>query len=170
MALFKRVSEQVHIALHTQFPELSAVRANEPHRMGSVAISVFDHWLRDQSEWHLMDCFEGPERLRRDAVFLLHWEAIFDAISVFTVRSRGRPPHRSRLVFKQYSEKYGYLQQCRIDQRRPPTQLVLLPEFDSIYAASWDDTNIVYFNSRERAEPILKLAQHVGLHFLEFDA
>lgn len=50
------------------------------------------------------------------------------------------------------------------------TQFVLLPEYDCILVASWDDTNVAFFNSRERAEPLISLAKDCGLHCLEFDA
>lgn len=95
-----------------QFPALQAVLEREGHSMGRYAISVFDHWLRDESEWHLMDCFEGHERAERDRKFLAHWEAIFDSTEVYTVRWRGRWPRKSKLVIKRYIDKAGFLMQC----------------------------------------------------------
>lgn len=138
--------------------------------MGRYAISVFDHWLRDESEWHLMDCFEGHERAERDRKFLAHWEAIFDSTEVYTVRWRGRWPRKSKLVIKRYIDKAGFLMQCRFDPQKSPTQFVLLPEYDCIFVASWDDTNVCFFNARERAENVASLAKQYGLYCLEFDA
>lgn len=153
-----------------QFPEVQAVLEGGSHLMGRYAISVFDHWLRDESEWHLMDCFEGPERAERDRKFLAHWEAIFDSTEVYTVRWRGRWPRKSKLVIKRFTDKAFFMKQCRFDPRKSPTQFVLLPEFDCIFVASWDDTNVCFFNSRERAEEIVSLAKRCGLHCLEYDA
>jgi hypothetical protein len=138
--------------------------------MGRVAISIFDHWLHDEAEWHLMDCYDGPERIERDRKFLSHWEALFDATEIYTVRHRGRWPHKSKLVLKKYLDKGGFLERCRFDSLGAPNQFILLPEYDCIFVASWDDTNVAFFNSRERAEPLISLAKDCGLHCLEFDA
>lgn len=170
MKIFRVPDAETEAALHGQFPELQAVHERAPHSMGRFAISVFDHWLRDKAEWHLMDCFEGPERIERNTKFLAHWEALFDATDVYTVRYRGRWPRKSQLVFKQYLDKDGYLERCRFDPHKAPSQFVLLPEYDCIFADSWDDTNVAFFNSRERAEPLIALAEKCGLHCLEFDA
>lgn len=169
MKLFRKASKEVQASLEAQFPALEAVLWNKPNRMGKAAISVFDHWLRDENEWHLMDCYEGPERINRDRKFLSHWAAIFDTTPVFTFRTRGRFPHKSKKVFKEYLDKEGFLQQCRFDPQKAPEQVVLLPEFDCIYVASWDDTNVVYYNHREKADLIINLAKGVGLHCLEYD-
>ncbi|MDP5237987.1 hypothetical protein Q9Q94_00505 [Uliginosibacterium sp. 31-16] len=170
MRLFRKASKEVQASLEALFPDLEAVLEVKPNGMGKAAISVFDHWLRDESEWHLMDCFEGPERINRDRKFLNHWAAIFDATPVFTIRSRGRWPHKSKRVFKEYLDRDGFLRQCRFDPKKAPTQVVLLPEFDCIIVASWDDTNVVFYNHLEKAEPIIRLAKGVGLHCLEYDA
>lgn len=141
MKMFQSLSHEGQDALRRQFHELQAVREIEAHSMGRFAISVFDHWLRDESEWHLTDCFSGPERDERDRKFLGHWEALFESTEVFTVRWRGRWPRKSKLVIKKYLDKYGFLTQCRFNPRKSPTQFVVLPEFDCIFVASWDDTN-----------------------------
>lgn len=170
MKILQSLGQAAQDTLRRQFPELQAVHEKEPHSMGGFAISVFDHWLHDEGEWHLMDCFEGPERAERDRKFLGHWEALFDSTEVFTVRWRGRWPRKSKLVIKKYLDKSGFLSQCRSDPRKSSTQFVLLPEYDCIFVASWDDTNVCFFNSRERAEPVISLAKRCGLHCLEFDA
>jgi len=148
---------------------IQAVLEVEPHSMGRFAISVFDHWLHDEVEWHLMDCFEGPARLNRDGKFLRHWAALFDSTEVFTVRWRGRWPHKTRLVMKKYLDRDRFLVQCRFNPRKSPKQVAILPEYDCIFVASWDDTNVCFFNSRERAEPVISLAERCGLHCLEYD-
>lgn len=156
-------------AIFEQFPELKKVKEVDPHSMGKVAISVFDHWLRDESEWHLLDCFSGPERQARDEKFLAHWSAIFDKTKVYTVRYRGRWPTKSKLILKRFVKRAFYIQKSRIQMHRSPNQFIVLPEFDCIYVASWDDTNVLFFNDKAKAEPILQLAENVGLHILEFD-
>lgn len=170
MKIFRVPDAETQASLRRQFPEFQALLEHEPHSMGRFAISVFDHWLRDEAEWHLMDCFDGPERTARDGKFLAHWEALFDATEIYTVRYRGRWPHKSQLVIKKYLDKNGFLERCRFNPQRAPTQFVLLPEYDCIFVASWDDTNVVFFNSRERAKPLISLANNCGLHCLEFDA
>ncbi|WMW80195.1 hypothetical protein RF679_16300 [Undibacterium cyanobacteriorum] len=169
MKLLQSLSDEKQQALKLQFPELRDVRENEDHSMGRFAISVFDHWLRDESEWHLMDCFDGPERSERDQKFRQHWALLFESTEVYTVRYRGRWPRKSKLIIKKYLNKSGFLQQCRIDPTRSPKQFIILPEYDCLFAASWDDTNVCFFNSRERAEPIISLAQQCGLYCLEFE-
>lgn len=169
MKIFRVPDAETQALLRRQFPELQAVLEHDAHSMGRVALSIFDHWLRDEAEWHLMTCFEGPERTARDRKFLAHWEALFHATEIYTVRYRGRWPRKSQLVFKKYLDKKGFLERCRFDPHRAPTQFVLLPEYDCIFMASWDDTNVVFFNSRERVEPLISLARDCGLHCLEFD-
>lgn len=170
MKIFRVPDAETQASLRRQFPEFQAVLEHRPHSMGRFAISVFDHWLRDEAEWHLLDCFDGPERTVRDRKLLAHWEALFDATEIYTIRYRGRWPHKARLVIKKYLDKNGFLERCRFDPQRAPTQFVLLPEYDCIYVDSWDDTNVVFFNSRERAKPLISLANNCGLHCLEFDA
>lgn len=170
MKIFRVPDTVTQASLQRQFPELQAVLERESHSMGRFAISVFDHWLRDESEWHLMDCFYGPERVARDKKLLAHWEALFDATEIYTIRYRGRWPHKSKLVIKKYLDRNGFLEHCRFDPHKAPTQFILLPEYDCIFAASWDDTNVAFFNARERAEPLISLAKSCGLHCLEFDA
>lgn len=170
MKILSAVDAEAQTALKRQFPQFQAVLECDSHSMGRFAISVFDHWLHDESEWHLMDCYEGAERIARDKKFLAHWESLFDATDVYTIRYRGRWPHKSNLVFKKYLDKTGFLDRCRFNPHMAPTQFVLLPEYDCIFVASWDDTNVAFFNSRERAEPVIALAKQCGLHCIEFDA
>ena len=170
MKMLQSLSLEEQQKLRLQFPELQAVREMENHTMGRAAISVFDHWLRDESEWHLLDCFDGHERRERDQKFQNHWKLLFDATEIYTVRYRGQWPHKSRLVLKKYIDKNRFLQQCRFDPRKAPKQFILMPEYDCILVASWDDTNVCFFNSREHAEPVFSLARQSGLHLLEFDA
>jgi len=163
------ISPDLSKAIFAQFPELKKVNEVDPHSMSRVAVSVFDHWLHDESEWHLFDCFSGPERKARDEKFLAHWSAIYDYTNVYTVRSRGRWSVKSKLVLKRFLDKPFYMQKSKILMHLSPNQFIVLPEFDCIYAASWDDTNVLFFNDRVKAEPILQLAKNVGLHILEFD-
>ena len=163
------VDKNLAAEIWAQFPELQAIKENDPNSMSRVAISVFDHWLRDESEWHLMDCFSGAERERRDKLFREHWSLIFDATPVYTLRYRGRWQKKAKLVLKRFSEKEFFMERSRILMNKSPSQFVILPEFDCIYAASWDDTNVLYYNDRNAAEPILKFARNVGLHSLEYE-
>ena len=163
------VDKNLAAEIWAQFPELQAIKKNDPNSMSRVAVSVFDHWLRDESEWHLMDCFSGAERERRDKLFREHWSLIFDATPVYTLRYRGRWQKKEKLVLKRFSEKEFFMERSRILMNRSPSQFVVLPEFDCIYAASWDDTNVLYYHDRNAAEPILKFARKVGLHSLEYE-
>lgn len=155
-------------AMLARFPALAHVREKEESGMERLAISVFDHWLRSSHEWHLLDCAHGPERIARDRKWQAHWQALFDATEVYTVRTRGRWPHKQRLQLKQYRDRAFFLQQCRFNSFTEPRQLVLLPAFDCIYCESWDDTNVVFFHSRDKVQKLLDLAQACGLHCLPF--
>ncbi|MFC3532705.1 hypothetical protein ACFOLG_10970 [Vogesella facilis] len=155
-------------AMLAQFPALAHVRENGDSGMARLAISVFDHWLRSSHEWPLLDCSHGPERIARDRKWQAHWQALFDASEVYTVRPRGRWPHKQRLQLKQYRDRAFFLQQCRFNPLLAPRQLVLLPEFDCIYCESWDDTNVAFFHSRDKVQKLVDLAQACGLHCLSF--
>lgn len=155
-------------AMLARFPTLARVREKEESGMERLAISVFDHWLCSRQEWHQLDCAHGPERIARDRKWQAHWQALFDATEVYTVRTRGRWPHKQRLQLKQYQNRAFFLQQCRFNTFTEPRQLVLLPEFDCIYCESWDDTNVVFFHSRDKVQKLLDLAQACGLHCLSF--
>lgn len=169
MKLLQKTDVETQAALMRQFPELQAVREIGPHSMGRVAISIFDHWLHDEKEWHLMDCFDGLERIARDKRFLEHWGLLFDSTSIYTVRYRGRWQNNPRLVLKRYVDKNKFLEDCRFDPRQSPKQFIVMPEFDCIYVANWDDTNVLFFNARRQAEPVLDLAKKCGLYTLEYE-
>ena len=169
MKLLSTVGAEVEQRIGRQFPLLRQVVEKEGAvAMGRLAISVFDHWLQESREWHLMECHAGPERQARDEKFAAHWAAIFDLTPVYTVRYRGRWPTKARLVLKQYTDRAGYLERCRVYPLRAPKQLIVLPAFDCIYASSWDDTNVLYFNHLANAEPVVQLAREAGLFVLDF--
>lgn len=163
------VSKDEAAKIWAQFPELQAIKENEPSSMSRVAISIFDHWLRDENEWHLMDCFSGAEREQRDKKFREHWSMIFDVTPVYTLRYRGRWQKKAKLVLKRFSEKRFFIERSLTRMNKSPSQFVVLPELHCIYVASWDDTNVLYYADRATVEPILKFAGDVGLHCLEYE-
>ncbi|MES2039312.1 MAG: hypothetical protein V4495_15885 [Pseudomonadota bacterium] len=168
--ILSKLSTDKEKSIKLQFPFLQNVRENIDHGdMGRVAISVFDHWITCESEYHLLDNIDVNEQENRNKKFLSHWAAIFDATEVFTVRYRGQWPQKEKLVIKRYTDKAGYLTQCGFKMAILPSQFNILPEFDCLYVASWDDTYKLYFNDRLRAEPVLRLAEKSGLHVLEFN-
>ncbi|KAF0813095.1 hypothetical protein IGB42_02495 [Andreprevotia sp. IGB-42] len=167
MQLLGKISASLAGQINAQFPHLQRVREHARIEAPRVAISVFDHWLRDPAQWPLLDCNDGPERIARNRKFAAHWAALFDLTAVYTVRNRGRWPHKSRLIIKRYTNRQGFLDQCRFDANPTPSQFVILPEYGCIYAESWDDTNLLYCNDRQAAEPVLQLARDAGLHVLD---
>lgn len=168
--ILSKVSIDKENSIKLQFPFLQNIKENIDHgNMGRVATSVFDHWITCESEYPLLDNIDAAEQQNRNKKFLSHWAAIFDATEVFTVSYRGQWPQKEKLVIKQYTDKSGYLTQCKQKMLSTPFQFLVLPEFDSLYVASWDDTHELYFNDRLRAEPVLRLAEKSGLHVLEFN-
>ena len=167
MKMLSRAEASVTEEIRRQFPQLQQIRelAGDGGLQG-MAISVFDHWLEDESEWHLLDCYEGAERERRNRLFAQHWAALYDLTPIYTVRYRGRWPAKAKLVIKRYNDKDGYLRQCRYSDYGVPTQFIIMPELGCIYAAGWDDTNILYYRDAALAAPVLKLATEAGLHCL----
>lgn len=169
MKLLSIVSPALSDQINSQFPELFNLHWHQGEtKMERIAISVFDHWLVDESEWHLKECYEGPERINRDKKFEFHWQAVFALAPIYTIRSRGCWPHKSKRFLKKYLDRTGFLQQCHFDKQNAPSQFIVIPEYDCIYAASWDDTNVLFYHSREKAEPIIDLASRAGLFTLEF--
>lgn len=138
--------------------------------MQKVAISVFDHWLRGESEWNLLDCFDGPERVSRDRKLEAHWAALFDLTPVFTVRYRGRWPNKAKLVLKRYTSRDGLVKQSKFNAKKSPSQFLVLPALGCIYAAGWDDTNVLYFTNRDAARPVFDTACKSGLFLLNYEA
>jgi hypothetical protein len=171
MKILSRVTDAEALAIHRQFPLLEQVLEKDSDGgLQKVAISVFDHWLRDESEWHLMDCFNGPERVSRDKKLEAHWAAVFDLTPAFTVRYRGRWPNKAKLVLKRYMSRDGLVTQSRFAVRKSPSQFLILPDLGCIYAAAWDDTNILYFTSRDAAAPVFDAATKSGLFILNYDS
>ncbi|MES2347399.1 MAG: hypothetical protein V4641_07490 [Pseudomonadota bacterium] len=167
MKMLSRVDANVAVEINRQFPQLKQIRElDSDGGMQRLAISVFDHWLDDESEWHLLDCFEGEERVRRNQKFAQHWAALFDLTPVYTLRHRGRWPAKAKLVLKRYTDHEGFLRQSRFNDYGVPSQFIILPELGCIYAAGWDDTNILYFQNKEQAAPVLELATKAGLFCL----
>lgn len=170
MKILSRASEAETWLIHQKFPLLEKVFEKESDGgMPKIAISVFDHWLRDEAEWHLLDCYDGPERTRRDQRLEAHWAAIFDLTPAYTLRYRGRWPNKARMVLKRYTSRDGFLSQSKFNKKNRPSQFLILPELACIYAAGWDDTNILYFTNREMAQPILDAAAKCGLFLLTYD-
>lgn len=170
MKILSRVSDADAKRINEQFSNLQVILEDGiAAGMQKVAISVFDHWLRDESEWHLMDCFDGPERHRRDQMFEAHWAAIFDLTPAYTLRWRGRWPKKAKLILKHYTSREGFLRQTRFDKLKAPTQFLILPELGCIYRAGWDDTNILYYHERTKVDEILKLAFQCDLFVLSYD-
>jgi hypothetical protein len=171
MKILSRVSDVEADLIHQKFPLLEKVLEKESDGgMQKIAISVFDHWLRDESEWYLMDCFEGPERIIRDRKLEAHWAAIFDITPAYTIRYRGRWPRKAKLVLKRYTNREGFLSQSRLSMTKRPSQFLILPKLECIYAAGWDDTNILYFKNMELAKPVLDLATKAGLFHLYYES
>lgn len=171
MKILSRVSDAQAQAIHRQFPLLEKVLGRDSDGgMQKVAISIFDHWLRDESEWHLMDCFHGPERVNRDRKLENHWAAVFDTTPAFTVRYRGRWPNKAKLVLKRYTSRDGLIKHSKFNARKSPSQFLILPELGCIYAAGWDDTNILYFITREGAQPVFDAATRSGLFLLNYES
>lgn len=171
MKILSRVSDAETCLIHQQFPLLEEiVEKDSDGGLQKVAISVFDHWLRDESEWHFMDCFNGPERASRDRKLEAHWAAIFDITPAFTVRYRGRWPNKAKLVLKRYTSRDGLVEQSKFNAKKSPSQFLILPELGCIYAAGWDDTNVLYFTSREGAQPIFDAAAESGLFLLIYES
>ncbi|MFZ6769324.1 hypothetical protein ACO0LM_19925 [Undibacterium sp. Di26W] len=113
MKKLSKVSSDVENSIKLQFPFLQNVKENIDHgEMGRAAISVFDHWITCENEYHLLDNIDVIEQENRNKKFLSHWAALFDAAEVFTVRYRGQWPHKEKLVIKQYTDKAGHLTQC----------------------------------------------------------
>ncbi len=112
-------------SIKLQFPFLQNIRENINHGdMRRVAISVFDHWITCESEYHLLDNIYASEQESRNKKFLAHWAAIFDVTEVFTVRYRGQWPQKEKLAIKQYTDKAGYLTQCRQKMSSSPFQFL----------------------------------------------
>lgn len=170
MKILSRVPEKTGRLIWQQMPEIRKIKEDHSTTgMRRVAVSVFDHWLRDEVEWSQLDCFEGEERRERDRKLLAHWAAIFDLTPAYTVRYRGRGPRKARMVLKQYTCRDGFLRQSRCDQSKSPSQFLILPELGCIYVAGWDDTNVLYFSDPDKAQPVLDLAVQCGLYVLSFD-
>jgi hypothetical protein len=73
---------------------------------------------------------------------------------------------KTKLVLKRYTDREGFLRQSRFNDYGVPSQFIILPELGCIYAAGWDDTNILYFQNKEQAAPVLELATKAGLFCL----
>lgn len=171
MKILSSVSNVEAELIHQKFPLLEKVLERDSDGgMQKIAISVFDHWLRDESEWYLMDCFEGPERIIRDRKLEAHWAALFDLTPAYTPRYRGRWPNKAKLVLKRYTNREGFLSQSRLRMTKGPSQFLILPKLECIYAAGWDDTNILYFKNKEVAKPVLDLATKAGLFHLNYES
>jgi hypothetical protein len=170
MKILSRVPDQTAQLIWQELPEIEKIKeGHSTTDMRRVAVSVFDHWLRDEKEWPLLDCFDGEERRERDRKLLAHWAGVFDLTPAYTVRYRGRWQRKARLVLKQYTSRDGFLCQSRFDKSKSPSQFLILPELKCIYVAGWHDTNVLYFNNREKAQPVLDWALQCGLHVLSFD-
>jgi len=169
--MLTRVDANLAEQISKQFPNLNDIwQLGADGGMQRVAISVFDHWLDDESEWHLMACFEGEERERRNQKMLAHWAALYDLTPVYTLRYRGRWPAKAKTFIKRYTDRDGFLIQSRYDKHHPPSQFLIMPDLGCICAAGWDDTNILYFHDKAQAAPVLELASKAGLFVLEGDA
>ena len=155
------------------FPELRNTLENytHDHLDSKIAISVFDRWLGIDN-LHLLDCKSIEERVERDTRMLCFWNSVFESTNVYTYESSSQQADSQKITFMHYVEKESYLEDCksRPDKSSDQFQFIILPEFQAIYQESWDDTNIMWFVSRKKIEPLLEQVNACGLHVIEFEA
>lgn len=170
MKILSRLTDQEVQQIQQQFPAIRDIlEKNSDGGMQKIALSIHDHWLRDAAEWPRLVCTDPQARHQRDQKLEAHWVSLFDLTPIYTPRWRGRWPNKARLTLKRYTSRDGFLQQSRVNPSRAPTQFIILPELGCIYTAGWDDTNVLYFQDRDKAQPVFRLAAAAGLHVLHFD-
>ena len=122
-------------------------------------ISVFDRWL-GRKHIDLLTCQTAAERESRNVRLLNHWSLVADQCSLYELRF-------GRLIFVE--SRTAFLARCAYDPKKPARRFVkvFIPEFRAIYSEDWDDTNVVWYQDRDRVKPLLEWAEECGLHVLE---
>lgn len=134
-----------------------------------VAISIFNRWL-GKDELHLLDSKSQKEREERNARMLCFWDSIYKLTDVYTYTSTSQKADSQQITFMRYLNKGAYLSSCIYNPTKTSDQFqfIILPEFQAICYESWDDTNILWYVSKETIRPLLEQANICGLHVIDF--
>lgn len=121
-------------------------------------VSVFDGWL-GEDHYHLLECRDEIERQERNNKLLSHWELIIDRTPVFFLNEKGHV-HQS-------TDRHAFLAWCQYSDTKEDFAYVLLPAIGAYYKEDWEDTNVVWYSDRKKAQPLFDWANECGLHVLD---
>ena len=139
------------------------------HLEYKVAISVFNRWL-GKDNLHLIDCRSNKEREERNSRMLCFWKSIYNSTNVYSYESISQKPDSQKINFVRYVNKEAYLKDCAYNPEKTSDQFqfVILPEFEALYYENWDDTNVLWYTSKEKIEPLLEQVGICGLYLIDF--
>lgn len=169
MRKFQNLGKMEQISLLDMYPELDKVVAVEDtDKYQYMAISVFDHWLKEDEAFDLLSDVPEDEQLQRDRKFDLFSEKIIENTEVVNFTFKGRWS-KARPVFRKFTSNV-----CKINYMKSASNYVssnfffkvALPELEALYFESWDDTNVFYLRNEKHAELIESWANECGLYRL----
>ncbi len=168
MKLYERAGDDEIHRIMQLFPDLDRfVFDPSSTSYEKVAISVFDGWL-GPDRLHMLDC-DSRERAKRNQKLLSHWQKIFERTSVLAVHLRGKA--KQRLLIRRFASQASFLKLADYHPYKPSSrfQLIALPDLEALYMENWDDTNVLWFKSMEKARPVIEWAAECGLHQIAYD-
>ena len=160
MRAFKNVSTKNQALLASTFLMLFEEDWSDSKSLNYRAISIWDHWLGETNEYHLLLNVSPNEQQARDDKFRLLNASIIENLNVFNAR---------------FSKKWRFKETCnkselynRLDPSyKKGSLLLLLPEIKVIYSYEGDDTAVIWYQNGSLLAEFNRWVEEAGLKYIK---
>jgi hypothetical protein len=162
----RKITKNQITIIKEKLPSLQKLIEKEDTDYQIIFVSVFDHWLTQEEfepEIHTKDPKEISIRREKLQNFIV---GLFNMTPTFTWKTRRNNPFflYPLETVKQILNKCDIQNQHgEIGQRYD----IILPELQAVYCEEWDWTNIIWFRNQEKIQPLIELAEKMGLYILK---
>ena len=162
----KKITKNQITNIKAKLPSLQKLIEKEDTDYQMIFVSVFDHWLTQdefEPEIHTDDPNEILIRREKLQSFIV---GLFNMTPTFTWKTRRNNPF---FLYPLETVKQ-ILNKCEIQNQHGETGQrydIILPELQAVYCEEWDWTNIIWFRNREKIQPMIELAEKLGLYILK---
>ena len=160
MRTFKNVSAKNQALLDSTFPMLLEEDWSDSTSLNYRAISIWDHWLGETNEYHLLVNVNQNEQRSRDNKFRLLHASIIENLKIFNAR------FSKKWRFKETRSKSALYN--RLDPSyKKGSSLLLLPEIEVIYSYEGDDTAVIWYQNGSLLTEFDRWVEEAGLKYIK---
>ncbi len=162
MRAFRTISKKKHKELVDLFPVLDTDEYEKLDEWNFLAITVFDHWLSRDDAIRYIDNCNSDEQKYFDCKWEKFNELLTSDLSPYLVKYRSL----GRVVFKEPKSTGLLVKRLGLISENQPFITLALPELRAVYEQYYDNTHLLYFESQDKIEPLLKIVKKSGLYAL----